>query len=74
MINQEDITHKVSFVYEDGEASAVFTVRSKVPPTGDTGHPALWLFLVLFGIGGLILALKLRRAGHHQTRLSRGQN
>ena len=47
--------HTVTFVYVDGEASAPFTVQKKLPPTGDTGHPALWLFLILSGILGLAL-------------------
>ena len=48
-------SHTVTFVYVDGEASAPFTVQKEMPPTGDTGHPALWLFLILSGISGLVL-------------------
>ena len=48
-------THTVTFVYEDGEASAFFYVKRRLPPTGDTGHPALWLILVLSGTAGLAL-------------------
>jgi len=49
-------THTVTFVYEDGEASATFTVNKKLPPTGDTNHPALWLLLIVLGLAGMILA------------------
>ncbi len=49
-------THSVTFAYEDGEASATFTVSKKYPPTGDTNHPALWLLLILLGTAGIILA------------------
>ncbi len=56
-------SHTVTFVYEDGEASATFTVRErKLPPTGDAGRPALWLALALLGITGLVLAVALPRA------------
>ncbi|MBR0266593.1 MAG: InlB B-repeat-containing protein [Clostridia bacterium] len=47
--------HKVTFVYEDGEASAPFTVKKALPPTGDRSAPALWLFLILFGLAGITL-------------------
>jgi hypothetical protein len=47
--------HKVPFVYEDGEASAPFIVRKKLPPTGEQSEPALWLFLILFGLAGITL-------------------
>ena len=47
--------HKVTFVYEDGEASAPFTVQRALPPTGDRSAPALWLFLILFGLAGITL-------------------
>ncbi|MBP5725748.1 MAG: InlB B-repeat-containing protein, partial [Clostridia bacterium] len=47
--------HTVTFVYEDGEASAPFIVRKTLPPTGDRSHPALWLFLILFGLAGITL-------------------
>ena len=49
-------THSVTFVYEDGEASATFTVSKKYPPTGDMNHPALWLLLILLGTTGITLA------------------
>ena len=49
-------THSVTFAYEDGEASATFTVSKKYPPTGDTNHPALWLLLILLGTTGITLA------------------
>ena len=49
-------THSVTFVYEDGEASATFTVNKKYPPTGDQNHPALWLIMILLGTAGIILA------------------
>lgn len=56
--------HTVTFVYVDGEASAPFTVQKKLPPTGDTGHPVLWLTLIILGITGLILpGMLLRKAG-----------
>ena len=42
--------------YEDGEASATFTVSKKYPPTGDKNHPALWLLLILLGTAGITLA------------------
>ena len=45
--------HTITFVYADGEASASFTVRSKLPPTGDTAQPLLWLLLIVLGIIGL---------------------
>jgi hypothetical protein len=47
--------HTVTFVYVDGEASAQFTVRQKMPPTGDADHPWLWLSLMALGIAGLAL-------------------
>ena len=49
--------HTVTFVYVDGEASAEFTVQKKQPPTGDTGHPALWLLMIIFGTAGLLLCI-----------------
>ena len=62
--------HTVTFVYMDGEASAQFTVRKNLPPTGDTGHPWFWLFLLVLGIAGLIpagrhLRSRVRRNGSH---------
>jgi hypothetical protein len=48
-------THKISFVYEDGEASAPFVVSKGLPPTGDSSDPALWLLLMVFGIAGITL-------------------
>ena len=56
-------THTVTFVYEDGEASATFTVKQNMPPTGDAGRPALWLGLLLCGTAGLILAGRRRHRG-----------
>jgi hypothetical protein len=53
--------HTVTFVYVDGEASASFAVQRKLPPTGDTGHPALWLSLIALGIAGLVLPGTLKR-------------
>ena len=47
--------HTVTFIYVDGEASASFTVQKKLPPTGDTGHPVLWLGLIMLGILGIVL-------------------
>ena len=47
--------HTVTFAYEDGEASATFTVRKKLPPTGDRSNPVLWLFLIVFGIAGITM-------------------
>lgn len=44
--------HTITFIYVDGEASASFTVQKKLPPTGDTGHPALWLLLIIAGFAG----------------------
>ena len=58
--------HTVTFVYIDGTASAPFKVRTKIPPTGDTGHPALWLTLVMLGIAGLILSGKLTRTARRK--------
>ena len=54
--------HTVTFVYVDGEASAGFTVDKKLPPTGDTGHPSLWLMLVLLGAAGLLTGFLPRTA------------
>ena len=53
--------HTVTFVYVDGEASASFAVQRKLPPTGDTGYPALWLSLIALGIAGLVLPGTLKR-------------
>ena len=47
--------HKVTFIYVDGKCSAKFTVNPKTPKTGDAGHPALWLLLIVSGLGGLAL-------------------
>lgn len=58
--------HTVTFVYIDGTASAPFKVRAKIPPTGDTGHPALWLTLVMLGIVGLILPGMLSRTARRK--------
>ena len=55
--------HKVTFAYEDGEASATFAVQPKVPPTGDADRPMLWLALVLLGLSGLALSGLPVRAG-----------
>ena len=44
--------HTITFIYVDGEASASFTVQKTLPPTGDTGHPALWLLLIIAGFAG----------------------
>ncbi len=55
--------HTVTFAYEDGEASAPFSVQPKTPPTGDADRPVLWLVLVLLGLSGLVLAGPLARAG-----------
>jgi len=55
--------HTVTFVYKDGEASAKFTVKQKIPQTGDAGHPILWVSLVLLGFAGLIPAIPLCKAG-----------
>ena len=55
--------HTVTFAYEDGEASAPFSVQPKIPPTGDADRPALWLVLVLLGLSGLVLAGPIARAG-----------
>ena len=49
-------THTVTFAYEDGEASANFTVQRTLPPTGDQSRPALWLLLIVFGLAGLTMA------------------
>ncbi len=59
-------SHTVTFVYKDGLAAASFTVQKKLPPTGDTGHPVLWLFLVVFGIAGLALLSKAVHAREKQ--------
>ena len=48
-------THTVTFVYEDGEASAPFIVRKELPPTGDRSNPALWLFLIVLGLAGITM-------------------
>ena len=48
-------THTITFQYEDGEASASFTIQKALPPTGDQSNPALWLFLILFGLAGITL-------------------
>ena len=58
--------HTVTFVYIDGTASAPFKVRTKIPPTGDAGHPALWLTLVMLGIAGLILPGMLSRSARRK--------
>jgi len=50
-------SHTVTFVYVDGEASADFTVQKQLPPTGDTGHPALWFMLIILGAAGLLLGI-----------------
>ena len=51
-----DGTHTITFQYVDGEASAPFTIRKALPPTGDPSDPALWLFLIVLGTAGIILA------------------
>ncbi|MCR5565771.1 MAG: InlB B-repeat-containing protein [Clostridiales bacterium] len=48
--------HKVEFVYEDGEASAPFIIRKKLPPTGDQSDPLLWLLLIGLGTAGIAVA------------------
>ena len=58
--------HTVTFVYVDGSASAPFTVRPKTPPTGDAGHQALWLALIVLGTAGLILSGKLSRTARRK--------
>ena len=58
--------HKVTFVYEDGEASAPFTVQKALPPTGDRSAPALWLTLVMLGIAGLVLPGMLSRTARRK--------
>ena len=62
--------HTVTFVYVDGEASAPFVVRKKVPPTGEAGRPRLWLFLILLGIIGAgypgLAGLKRRNRGKRE--------
>jgi hypothetical protein len=42
-------------------AGASFTVQKKVPQTGDTGNPALWLILTALGIAGIVLPCMLSR-------------
>ena len=50
--------HTVEVVYQDGSASAEFTVSKKIPPTGDMGELILWGGLVLLGIAGLVFVVK----------------
>ena len=45
--------HTITFKYEDGEASASFTVKKALPPTGDPSDPALWLLLIVIGTAGI---------------------
>jgi hypothetical protein len=54
-------SHTVTFIYKDGMAAASFTVQKKVPRTGDTGNPALWLILTALGIAGIVLPCMLSR-------------
>ena len=56
-------SHMVTFVYIDGEATVPFTVRKKLPPTGDAGQPWLWLGLMILGGAGLG-CLRLNRRKH----------
>ena len=58
--------HTVTFIYEDGMAAAPFKVRKKIPPTGDTGYPALWLALIVFGSAGLVLLGTRRRTARRK--------
>ena len=58
-------THTVTFVYKDGKASAKFFVEpKKIPKTGDSSNPALWIGMIilgLLGIGGLIFRTARKR-------------
>ena len=55
--------HTITFRYEDGEASADFTVQKALPPTGDRSDPALWLLLVVLGMAGITMAgVRMRAA------------
>jgi hypothetical protein len=47
--------HTVTFVYIDGEASAPFSVRKDLPPTGDESMPWLWGGVMVIGIIGLVI-------------------
>ncbi len=44
---------------QDTVLYAIWETR-KLPPTGDAGHPALWLALVLIGLAGLTMTWFLR--------------
>ena len=59
--------HTILFIYRDGQASAEFTVKGKLPPTGDTGRPGLWLCMLLAGLIGCgwlgIRARNAKRSG-----------
>jgi uncharacterized repeat protein (TIGR02543 family)/LPXTG-motif cell wall-anchored protein len=50
--------HSVEVVYQDGSASAEFTVTKKTPKTGDTADLALWGGMVLLGVAGLVFVIK----------------
>ena len=54
--------HTITFKYEDGEASADFTIQKALPPTGDRFDPALWLLLFVLGMAGITVAGVLIRA------------
>ena len=59
--------HIVTFVYEDGKASAPFIVREPIPKTGDQANPALWLFLTAFGMAGItMMGIRARAAKRKQ--------
>lgn len=50
--------HTVEVVYQDGSASAEFTVSKKTPKTGDAAELLLWNGLVLLGIAGLVFVMR----------------
>ena len=45
------------------EDTTLWAQWKKLPPTGDAGHPVLWLSMVLLGFAGFMLPKLLRKAG-----------
>ena len=65
--------HKLKISFTDGEMESSLKIRAaaptaapaavKIPKTGDSGNPAVWIILVLAGLCGLGAVLKVRQSG-----------